>query len=427
MNKKILFFILFIAPMFFYAQEISLTLDDALELGCSNSEDLRSMEIRLKAAERKANNSWNPIIPALNLSASDTVHFPSEESVNSFFLEGSADIAIKSDYFNLISKSKTDFEIEKINYLRALYDVRKAVSDFYFELSELKDEIEIKTEASENLNAVCAENKAKYQKGFLSETDYLASKILLEKSKAELSALKLDFERRSQSFKQIVGLAPEAEIATRSEPAEILKAFAESYENSKTEIEAAMRSENFLEVRLLECQKISAEQNLRAKKAELFGPEFGVSYNGGPVFSYPKADGRLQFNNSLTARISVRLDNLIGWSQGREELRECKDEIATFSILLENKKQTSLLELKNLMRQLEAQNAALRTYSQLLEITRRNLTLCQNNYSKGLLDFQSLKNASSEYLEAQIDYSGRITEMLKIYSEIERITAKKIR
>ncbi|MDE7292554.1 MAG: TolC family protein [Treponemataceae bacterium] len=409
-----------------------MSLDEAVELGCANSEDLQTQEIRVKAAERKSGNSWNAIIPSLNLSAADTVNFPSknlssDESVNSFSLEGSASVSIKSDLLNMVSKSKTDFEIERMQYLLAFYGVRKTLSDSYFDLAELKREIEIKTEAAKNLEDIHAESKAKYQRGFLSETDYLASKILSEKSKAELSVLKLNFNQQLQSFKQVIGLDPETEITMQSDLAEIQNAFATSYKKSKAEIESAMQTQNFPEVRLLEYQKRSAEQNLKAKKTEIFGPEFNLSYNGGPVFSYPKTEDTGRFKNSVTARVSIPLDSLFSTSKSREELRDCKDEIAMVSIQLENKKKSLTLELKNLMQQLDEQSAALRTYSQLLEITERNVTLCQNNYAKGLLDFQSLKNASSEYLDAQVEYSSKITEILKIYSAIEHITAKRIR
>lgn len=432
MNKKVLSFIFFIMPICLYAQEFFLSLDEAVELGYANSEDLQTQEIRLKAAERKSGNSWNAIIPSLNLSAADTVNFPSknlssDESVNSFSLEGSASVAIKSDLLNLVSKSKTDFEIERMQYLLACYGVRKTISDSYFDLAELKREIEIKTEAAKNLEDIHAESKAKYQRGFLSETDYLSSKILSEKSKAELSVLKLHFNQQLQSFKQVVGLDPETEITMQSDLAEIQNAFATSYKKGKAEIEDGLQTQDFPEVRLLEYQKRSAKQNLKAKKTEIFGPEFNLSYNGGPVFSYPKTEDTVNFKNSVTARVSVPLDSLISTSKSREELRDCKDEIAMVSIQLENKKKSLTLELKNLMQQLDEQSAALRTYSQLLEITERNVTLCQNNYAKGLLDFQSLKNASSEYLDAQLEYSGKITEILKIYSAIEHITAKKIR
>jgi len=355
-----------------------------------------------------------------------------QENVNSLSVEAAANLSLKADCFQNISKSKTDFEIEKLNYESALFSVYQNVSDAFFELSGLDYEIKIQTESVNNLFEVYSENKSKYQKGFLSETDYLSSKILYEKSKSELSALKLDYKQKLLSFKLIIGLPLEIEIILKADLSELLDSYSFAFTNYNSEIQYMIDQKSFPAVLLIKKQKLSAEQNLKAKKLGTFGPEFSLSYNGGPSWSSPAKEIEVEeqrqiFNNSATVSISVPLDTLFSKSQSREEIRECEDEINNLALQMEAAKQSNVLELQGLLQQLEEQTETLNTYSELIKITKRNFELCQKSYSKGLLDFQSLKNASSENLEIQNEYSAKLVEVLKLYSSIEQITGKKIR
>jgi len=101
-------------------------------------------------------------IPNLSVGASDTVNFPSEENINTLSVEASANLSLKADCFQNISKTKTDYEIETINYTIALFNIYQNVSEVFFELSGLSYEIKIKTESVNNLFEIYKENKAKF-------------------------------------------------------------------------------------------------------------------------------------------------------------------------------------------------------------------------------------------------------------------------
>lgn len=427
MNKKLLFLISIVFPMQLNAQALELSLDDALNLAYKNNKELQVQKVQVESAERKSNNSWNSILPSLSIGASDTVNVPSEENINSLSVEASASVNFKSDYFELIKKSKTDLEIEKINYELAFYEVHQSVSEVFFELLGLKNQLEIKVEASKNLQEIYNENKSKYEKGFLSEIEYLSSKILYEKSKAEVSQLELEYEQRLSFFKQSLGFLADEKVLIKADIGKILEEYEVGFKNHKSEIEALLSSFDFLEIRLLGNQKLSAEQNVKAKKLETWGPEFNLSYNGGPIFPPANPDKQFQFNNSITASVSLPLDNLISKSQSRQEILDCQDEVKTVELQLEAKKQNLQLELKNQLKQIYEQNEVLKTYGRFVEITEKNFKLCQKSYSRGLLDFQSLKNAQREYLEAKIEFLEKEIELLKVYGAVEKITAGKIR
>lgn len=427
MNKKLLFLISIVFPMQLNAQVLEISLDDALNLAYKNNKELQVQNVQVESAERKSNNSWNSILPSLSIGASDTVNVPSEENINSLSVEASASVNFKSDYFELIKKSKTDLEIEKINYELAFYEVHQSVSEVFFELLGLKNQLEIKVEASKNLQEIYNENKSKYEKGFLSEIEYLSSKILYEKSKVEVSQLELEYEQRLSLFKQSLGLLVDEKVLIKADIGKILEEYEVGFKNHKSEIESLLSSFGFLEIRLLENQKISAEQNVRSKKLETWGPEFNLSYNGGPVFPPANPENQFQLNNSITARISLPLDNLISKSQSRQEILDCEDEVKTLGLQLDAKKQNLQLELKNQLKQVDEQNEVIKTYGRFVEITEQNFKLCQKSYSRGLLDFQSLKNAQSEYLDAKIEFLEKEIELLKVYGAVEKITAGKIR
>ena len=65
-------------------------------------------------------------------------------------VEVSANLSLKADCVANISKSKADYEAEKINYQITLFNVNQTVSESYFEIAGLDYEIAIKTESVKN-------------------------------------------------------------------------------------------------------------------------------------------------------------------------------------------------------------------------------------------------------------------------------------
>ena len=433
------FFILFILfahislPLFSEspADEVTLSLEEALKLGYENNTDLKIQKLSLDSSLRKSRLSWNCFLPSLELSAEDNFNVQNTdeepERENVVTVGGTANLILKADIFSQMKTYKLDYEAELMNYRIALAGVHKTICDLYFDIAQNQIEVEYKRATTKNLEELCNENYTKYQKGFLSENIYLTSKVSYEKSKSELSMQLHEIENLKCSFNLLIGLPSDTKFVLSSDLESLFETYSKAYQSDyQTVLDKCIREADLPEISLLELQKETAQQKLKTKKLENWVPEFSFSYTAGTSYTNPIIAANGKFRNSATAKISIPLDNFLGINQNSTELKVLDNEYKGIALSLESKKKNLLMEINNVRQSLCEKQKALATCRQLVEITKRNQAICQQSYSKGLLDFQSLKTANSEYLEAQIDYSKQLLEMLKQYSSLEQISARNI-
>jgi len=423
--KKLLIPIFLLSINFAFSETVELNLQSAINLAYENNSELKRQKIVLEAANRTLQNSYNSLIPSISLSAGDNFTFPGEEPANTVNLEGNISLNLKTDIKAAADKNLINYKLEKANYDFQALSVKQSVCDSYFEILEAQQQLLLKTENQKILKELFEENQYKYQKGFLSEIEYLNSKILYEKSKSELLALQLELKNLTNNFKLILGLPVSDDIELKTTLSKLFeeytKAFTEEYQ---TALLSSLNSNETPELKILGYQKKVLEKELQIKKLNTFGPDFNLSYQINPVFGQIDSGGRIR--NSFSAGISIPLDNLIPSSQNREELNLSKDQIADVDIQISAKKQEMEITLTNLILLVNQKKETLDTCKNLVDVTNSNLNICKSSYSKGILDFQSLKTSNTEYLEAQLEYSNLVLDILKTFSSIEQISGKNI-
>ncbi len=395
---------------------LNLTLQQAVVFALENNSDIRRQQIVLNAAERTANNSWSSVLPKISASATNTYNFDKSEKINEYQVIGTASIRIRSDYFSSIKKNNIDYQLEEVNFEKTVSEVKKTVSNSYFDILLSQQEIAYRKESLKNALSLYEENFSKYQKGFLSENEYLSSKITYEKQKTKLKAKEKELNNQLKSFCVILGFSSDKDISFTTDLNSAIEQLQLNFEiNYKNEIENLLNNKEVPEIRALELKKESAAQNLTSKKFENWGPSFNFSYSLTPDFTANRV------KNTLYAGVTIPLDNLLPVSQGAQEVAAARDSVTDLEIQIENQKKVVTGNLQNALQELNQKIEDEKSYKAFMEITEKNLQICQSAYQRGLMDFQSVKTASTELLDTQIDHTRCQVEILKAYTEIERI------
>jgi len=424
--KKCFIIVLMCLTQLVFAVTVELDLQSAINLAYENNSELKRQRIILDAAERNAKNSYNTLIPSMTLSAGDNYSFPDEVPANSFNLEGNVSLNIKSSLKASADRNKINLRIEQNNYVILKNALRQSVCDSYFEILQVQHQQSLKKENLQILKELYEENEIKYKKGFLSESEYLNSRILYEKSRSELIMFQLELCNLLNNFKLTLGIPVSDEIKLEDDLAQVYFDYSNNFsEEYQKEILTLVATKLIPELKNLEEQKISLEQDLKIKKLEAWGPDLNLSYQASPVFGTKDTGGK--FKNTLNAGISIPLENLIPGTSGHEEINIAKDQIVDMDIQISAKQQEVEITLTNLIRLVNLKTETLSSCKNLVQVTQNNLSITKDSYSKGLLDFQSLKNANTEYLEAQLEYSDMVLDILKNFSNIEQISGKLIK
>lgn len=406
---------IFLCNFIFAEEKFKISIEDAIDFALSNNSEIKRQQIVLDASLRLKKNSWNSILPSLSVSVNDAYNSAALENENEITVSGNASVNFKSDFFTSMKKSKIDYEIELLTFTELCTQIQQKVYDSYFDLLNLQNEIFFRAKTLENAKSLFLENQSKYKKGFLSENDFLTSKIVYEKQKTELKSKKRNLIELYSTFCILIGISPENEIELSSDLIELYKNQKQIFEKThKEEILQIVENEKFLEIEILKLKKQAALKNFKAKKLELLAPSFGVSY------SAERNIAERKLKNSVTAGISIQLDNFLGISKENEEIKSIEDSITDLEIQFQHQKEIVCEKIKFQFFELEEKNEDAESYKSFVDITKRNQRLCQKSYANGLTDIQSVKNALSENLEAQIEYMNCIVEILKIYSSIQK-------
>jgi len=404
-----------------YSQE-PLSLEKAVNIALENNTDIKRQKIILDASERAAKYSLNSLVPSVSVSAQDTFTGDLTQTQNDVAIAGNVSLNLKADIFSASKKAKIDFEIEKLNYEQLCSQVRTNVWNSYLEIIALQQEISFRTQSLKNTEDMYNENTEKFKKGFLSENEYLISKITFEKQKIELNAKTKELENLLISFFQFLGVQQSQNYYLSTDLFSLIqKADVYFEDNCKSKIMTLTNNKDLPSLTVLKLQKQSAEENLKAKKTEVWSPGLDLTYSGGPVFDERK------FSNSVTVGASINLDPFLGCSKEKEEIRLAQDSVKDMELQIKNQEQLEINRVNTLLSDLESKKETADAFGLFISLAEKNNQLCLKSYSSGVLDFQSLKNASTELLEVQTEYIGVLTEILKTYAEIQEITGIKIK
>ena len=202
MKKLLSILVLSVLATGLFAEELTVTVEQAVELAMQNNIQVHKAERTLAQAERSNRNSWNSASPSISASAS--LQIPLMENADmSVSVSGSARLGLTPSLYTSIRSAKLQLEQGQITYEDALRSVELNVRKIFYSLLLSEQTIETQKRSMEAAKRQYETNLAKYNRGQLSELDLFSSQVNYESKMPAVESQENQLVNSMESFKQL--------------------------------------------------------------------------------------------------------------------------------------------------------------------------------------------------------------------------------
>ena len=173
------------------AQNVNLSIHDAITLGLVNNLDSKAASLTLIDTQLTAYTVWNKFIPGVSVSASTggSTRNRNSEVTESGSLSGGADFSLSLNARNFIAvyEAGNEYKNGRSTYNKAVANIRKEIAKAYYILVVAKEELVIKEFAFKTAEKRYKLGEAGYKLGEIGERDFAS---LIKKFKARMNILR---------------------------------------------------------------------------------------------------------------------------------------------------------------------------------------------------------------------------------------------
>lgn len=413
MKKVLLLTTIFLSVISFcYSDEPikKLTVDEAVILAADNNISLQRQRINLNTLEKKKDTSWNGISPSFSASGSMSIPFE-ENSDISYSFSGSASISFTPSLFTAIKTAKLNYENGITSYENAVRTVELNVRKVFCNLLYTKENIQLQERKLETAKSLYESNLAKYNRGQLSELDLLNSQYSYESTIPTLQSLRINYDNSIATFKQTLGL-------NQSEQIELVGNIEDFLSIGKIDIKKNI--EDVPAVKTILANIELAKTQLLATRFSAWGPSLSASYSYGKSGITASSDLRTT-GNSLSLSLRIPLDGFLPWSSGALSIYNQKANIQDLELQLKEKKETTELEIKNSIKNIEQAQAQLNVLESNVQLAQKRYNMTLTAYNHGSKDLLTLQNASDSLMTARISLSQQKITIFSAILDLENI------
>lgn len=440
MKKLLSILVLSVLATGLFAEELTVTVEQAVELAMQNNIQVHQAEGTLAQAERSNRNSWNSASPSISASAS--LQIPLMENAMtkskdmSVSVSGSASLRLTPSLYTSIRSAKLQLEQGQITYEDALRSVELNVRKIFYSLLLSEQTIETQKRSMEAAKRQYETNLAKYNRGQLSELDLFSSQVNYESKMPAVESQENQLVNSMESFKQLLGVNRDVKLN--------LKGSLEGFSNFDEEKVQVILSE-ISAIKKLEKQIETTENQLLATRFGAYGPSISITYSIGggdsaignvtpasdiyvmnPFTGLPMLkhtdESKSSFkmtNHAVTLGVAIPLDGYLPWSNGAMSIANQKDSLASLKENLEAQKRTTQLSIENSLRTIRQAKSQLKSLEATANLAQKTYDLTQIAYNQGSRDLNSLRNAEDSLISSKTQLQSQNYTLVNAILELE--------
>lgn len=423
-----------IASFPIHAQQLPLSLKECRSMALANSEDMRIASNDMKRSELDRKIANTALLPKFDASATGLYMLPNMDmSVAEMQMRGSymAGINVSQPIYtggkitagrNLAKIGK---EVAELNLRKTRMDVIAEADNAYWTLMAVSDKVKLLESYLAMMDTVFRQTKVAVDAGMVMENDLLRIEARRSDISYQLQKAANGAELCRISLCRIIG------VGFETRPVLIDTVFANECPGPlDTDISARP------ELGLLAAGVRVKEQEIKMTRSDFLptvGLGLGYTYYGNMKVkgTLPVADGSyMPFSKTLSdgygiAMLSVSIP-LFHWGEGVKKVKKAK--LALENSRLEKEKNVRLLSIQanQAARNLEDGYRMLGTARLAVKQAEENLRVMNNRYEAAMAPLTDLleaqtqwQQASSDYIESQIQYKIYQTEYLKSVGRLE--------
>ncbi len=409
------FVLLFLFPLFAFAQEVVLTLDKVVRLAQERNIESIKSELELRKVEEQIREVRGAIFPSLKLSATYTRWDP--DYISAFVPENQYFVSLQltQTIFN-----KSVFEALRVakrtrDLQRAVYeDVKRSLSaeakKLYWGVLFRKEILRIREGSMRYWEGYFELVRERYEKGIVPRFEFLRARAQLRRAKADLIRAKSDYRRALSSLKTFLGIEGTVKVEGELKPV--------PFDVSDPE---GMLLKNNSTLKVMAKTIKARETAVDLKKAEYY-PQLNAfaNYDVRNIIDFQA--GRLVEDQRRGYSFGLRLDFVLfdGFgrsartAQERIELEKARSE-------LEFTRRKLLGDLEALMTELESLREEISASEDSVESERLAMKFAEERYREGIGNQIDLLTARRSYEGALISYYSAVLSHNTVVADIERL------
>lgn len=409
-----LMFCVFIVTAAVTAQEITLTIDDAVKHASENNISIAQNKITLDALKRTKNYSWNSISPSLSLGGNMMI--PIDEDARkvqfdySLSFTGAVNITLSPSIYSSIKTAILNYQNGLLAYDETKRQIERDVRIAFYRLLYEQEYIAQQERNMQTAEQQYNQNKRKYESGQLSELDMLSSQVAYERLKPTLEAAEITYKNNMALFKQTLGIDQTVDVVLTGSLSDALLL---------NDIVAELSAENTPSVQSAKNNVKIAKATLTARRLAAWGPTVSAGW------SYGKSKARpsdvVSTTNAFSLGVSIPLDGYLPWSQSGQAASSARDSVENAKFALERQKTTVAVQIENYLSQIKQGQSQLASLQANIDLAQRSYEMTQRAYNAGSRDFLTLQTASDALLSARVSFAQQQYTLITAVFNLEYV------
>ncbi len=393
------------------AQQLTLTLDEAIQTALQNNSSLKSQAVKLQQAERADKSAWNNFLPSMSASGSisNTHNIYSskelkDEQKSSWSWSGSAGVSLNlnSAIPFKIKQTSLQYTIAKTGYSQLESSVRQQVANSFYNLTAELKNIEMLKENMNLAKDLLDQTQINYNNGLASELELLRAKYSYQSMKPQITQAQSAYITDAEAFMLLLGLPPETKFSLRA-----------STTIQQLNLPSAKElADAYVENRFDVIQKrqalTSAQLGLSTTQQSAYAPSISLRENVSTGDKISKNDDNKNddkkfpdVNGSFSVSVSIPLDGLIPNSNTNLQVKNAKDAIKTAQIDLDSTIASARQDINKKVADVRRIYESLELNSLNKQIADRAYQLSAEGYRNGLVSQTDLASQRKDRLTAQ--------------------------
>jgi outer membrane protein TolC len=408
--------------------------NEAVELALKNNLDLQSSQVTVDTKKRKADTAWNVFIPSVSVNgmlsrdneaatvtglvpvdlstflpgipAGAPVFGVSPYSVEApqWHIAGSLSVSLNISFalFEGMRSLRLDYQGGLISYEKAKAQLERDVRKSYYQMLLLGEQIGLLKESYLTAQRRVDMAETNYRSGLVPELTWLQARVAMENMKPSIDQAENGLSLAMASFAMNLGLPYDTkfELIPVSGEASFIP-----LDTADLISKAAAGKPEILELRQ---SIILLESGRKAQFYQNYTPYLSLSWNMAPAFTAdPWKDSWFNGDNwrksgSFSLTLGMRLDNLLPFSAGPQNIKNMDDNLRSLNIGLAQAIRGTELEIYNTILSLERARTTAEAQELTADLAERTYRLTEEAYQAGLNDLMEVQNTELELRKARL-------------------------
>jgi outer membrane protein len=426
-------FVLFLTamPMTARAETLTLTLEQAIDLGIQNSSAMKSARLAVQSAEEGVSSARASNYPSLSLGSSYTHRFE-KQTQGGTYVSSSDPVSVSAELSqnitsfgqvkgsvklaqNSVELARLDYEEEKRSLV---VDIKRA---FYAYLLA-KQSLEVQTLTLSFKEDALRVAEERYQAGLVPDYEVLRAESDLESFKPELIEAENQLKYAHLAMLDILGL----EVEKENFDIELIGTLEDtSYSFDREELMQRAILKNYAITasrQSISLQEVQNDLTKATRRPTVSGfANYSLTSGVDPVTGQPRYWGEGSWNGDLSAgvRMQMPISSLFSWSSQSAAVRQGEIDLEKLNVEAGALESAVKLQVENSLLALEKSVSQIASGEKAVELALRLYDAALERYNSGLItsldlrDVQlNLNTAQLGYLEALYGYNTALFDLM---------------